>query len=296
MIGFAGVALAGLVMAAAAAEPLPACAGSGVRMQVLGSGGAELYSGRAASGYLIYINGRARVLIDSGSGTLLRLHASGASATDIDVVLFTRLHAALTADFPAFVHAAARAGGTRTLAVYGPDGNRFAPSTVAFVRALMDGVRGAYRHLGDTLRPLKRDGLKLRPQDVRPARNIGRAPDAATVEVYRDRDLELAAIPITHGIYPALLWRVRAAGKTIVVGDVSSDNDRALVQLARNADLVIFPEEAAAHAGQMAAGAFARQLLVASRVPGRETETLAAVRAAYAGPVHFAEDLGCFAP
>lgn len=44
------------------------CGKSGIALQVLGSGGPELQDKRASSSYLIWQDGKARVLIDSGGG------------------------------------------------------------------------------------------------------------------------------------------------------------------------------------------------------------------------------------
>ena len=45
-----------------------ACEPQGVRVQVLGSGGPELVGGRASSSYLVWIDGKARALVDLGGG------------------------------------------------------------------------------------------------------------------------------------------------------------------------------------------------------------------------------------
>jgi hypothetical protein len=55
-----------LVSVAAIAAP---CTGKGVELQVLGSGGPELEDKRASSSYLLWQDGRARILVDSGGGS-----------------------------------------------------------------------------------------------------------------------------------------------------------------------------------------------------------------------------------
>ena len=76
-----------------------------VQVQVLGSGGPELHDRRAASGYLVWIEGKARVLVDIGGGAALRFGESGATVSDLDVILLTRLHAGHSADLPALLEA-----------------------------------------------------------------------------------------------------------------------------------------------------------------------------------------------
>ncbi len=51
-----------------ATVPPPTCGTNDVAVQVLGSGGPEM-KGRASSGYLIWQQGKARVLIDTGGGS-----------------------------------------------------------------------------------------------------------------------------------------------------------------------------------------------------------------------------------
>jgi hypothetical protein len=53
------------------------CGAQGVALQVLGSGGPELQDQRASSSYLVWDDGRARVLVDAGGGSALRFAESG---------------------------------------------------------------------------------------------------------------------------------------------------------------------------------------------------------------------------
>jgi len=148
-------------MVAAAAT----CNGHGVQLQILGSGGPELGDRRASSSYLVWQEGRARVLIDSGGGSALRFGQAGAQVADLDAVLFTHLHIDHSADFPALIEFSYFEERARPLPVYGPPGNENFPSTTEFVADLFDGKRGAYRHLSDFL--YGRDGgYSLQAHDV----------------------------------------------------------------------------------------------------------------------------------
>ena len=66
-----------------------ACQPNGVWLQVLGSGGPELDDGRASASYLVWRDGKARLLIDMGGGSAQRFEESGANLNDLDVILFT---------------------------------------------------------------------------------------------------------------------------------------------------------------------------------------------------------------
>ena len=291
------------------------CAPDGVQVQVLGSGGPELAGNRAASGYLVWIEGKARVLVDFGAGAALRFGAAGANAADLDAVLLTRLHAEHTTDLPALLHSSLSEGRARPLPVYGPAGNKSMPSTVAFVRALFDSTRGAYRHLGDVLNPMARQAHKLVPHDVRaaPARiGLPRKSAEETAPVYAGERLRASAAPVTHDNAPALVWRIEAEGKSIVFGgDALEDGD--LEKFVRGADLLIAHHavaevaadaERAPHAppsviGRLAREAGIKQLVLSHRTRatlGREEESLEILRRQYAGTIAFANDLDCFRP
>lgn len=293
-----------------------ACGAADPQVQVLGSGGPDLVPGRAASGYLVWIGGKARALVDAGGGSALRLAESGADLRDLDVVLLTHLHADHTADLPTIVQAAMRAGRSRALPVYGPPGNRAAPSTVTFVRTLLDGTRGAWRDLGEVVSPLAQAPFRLEPQDVRErARKMQarREPENGVIAAYRGPRLRAEAVAVIHGVYPALAWRLRAGNATIVFSGDTNGEGGALEHLARGADLLVahhaVPEgvggvERYLHMppsviGRVAGAARARRLVLSHRTAstlGREAESLAAIHAAYSGPVLFADDLACFSP
>lgn len=310
-----GVCLALMAAPAAAQTAARGCSPSGVQLQILGSGGAELSPHRAGTSYLIWVDGRARLLIDIGHGAARRLAQSGADVGHIEALLLTHTHADHTADLATLVQAAVLAQRTRALPIYGPTGNRFAPSAVTFVRTLFDNTRGAWRHLGDVLSPMTRDGFKLEPHDVRERpRTLAARRDAPAAPIDIEvNGLKTAATPVVHGVYPALAWRVRAADKTIVfTGDMNGEGE-ALAQLAQGADILV-----ASHAieegtgqlerflhmppsviGRLAARAGARQLVLAHRSAhtlGRETESSEHIRRHYQGPIGFADDLACYTP
>lgn len=302
------LALALALALAAVAAPLRAedCPGAGVAVQVLGSGGPELRDRRASSGYLVWHNGRAQALIDAGGGVALRFGESGARMTDLDVILLSHLHVDHSADLAPLIKAAWFEERRRPLPVFGPPGNNLMPSTVAYARALFDRGRGAYRYLGQLLTPLDRSTYKLKPHDV------SLKPDQIGV-LFRGELLAASAVPVSHGGFPALAWRVELDGKSIVFsGDGNGEGD-GLERLAHAADLLIAHHAVAEDAsgverglhmppsaiGRIAHAAQAKQLVLSHRMTrtlGREDESLAAIRRKYDGPVSFANDLDCFVP
>lgn len=293
------LALAGPVQAGSAG-----CGGDGVWLQVLGSGGPELSDARASSGYLVWRDGRARVLVDMGPGSLLRFEQAGARLEDLNVVLLTHLHVDHSGDLPALVKGSFFTARAHDLPVYGPTGNRLMPSTSGFVSALFGDKEGAYRYLSDYLAGTAE--YRLRPHDV-PAQ--GR--DARTV--LDGSELRLSAIPVHHGPIPALAWRIETGGKVIVIsGDMNGDY-HTLEGLAAGADLLVahhaVPEGARGVArnlhmppsviGAIAAKAEVGQLVLSHRMRrtlGREPASQRIIRAQYAGPLSFADDGQCFRP
>src|SRR5262245_60077442 len=76
------------------------CTGNPVAVQILGSGGPGLNKDRASTGYLLWVNGQARILVDMGGGSLLRFAQSQAKFSDLAMILVSHLHPDHTSDFP----------------------------------------------------------------------------------------------------------------------------------------------------------------------------------------------------
>lgn len=291
MVGIAG--LAGVAPSAHAV-----CAAQRVTLTVLGSGGPELDDRRASSGYLLGLDGHARILIDAGSGSALHFERAGARIEELDAVLFSHLHVDHSADFPAYVKAAYFTSRARDLPVYGPAGNALMPAVDVWLRALFAEPQGAFHYLSEYVETDTRSAFKLRPQVV--------DPDGIGPPI-RAGEWTLSATRVRHGPIPALAWRAETAGCAIVFSGDTSNAGQTLDALARDADLFVahnaIPEDASPAAralhmppseiGRIAATAQVRQLLLSHRMNrtlGREAETLVAIRRHYNGPTSFAED------
>lgn len=289
------------LLGAATESAAQSCGGNGIAVQVLGSGGPALTANRAGSSLLVWIDGTARVLVDSGGGAVLRFAESGARMADLDVVLLTRLHAGVTADLPALVESARHEPRTRPLPIFGPPGDRLTPSTITFVRDLFDGRRGTYRHLGELISPLDKSSYKLEPHDVRePVAKLGTPRSApAPTGIFQNERLRIQALSNVRGNMPATSYRIEAGGKAVVIAA-----EAGIASLAARTDLLVAPASASdtaapAAIGELARDAGARQLLLARRQPGpagREPELQAAIRKNYGGTLHLADDLACIRP
>lgn len=278
------------------------CSEPGVRVQVLGSGGPETGDRRASSGYLIWLDGKARILVDLGPGSLLRFEQAGAELKDLDLVLFTHLHVDHSSDLPALVKAGFFTPRDRDLPLYGPTGNDLLPSMTQFVEGMF-GRQGIYRYLSGYL--YGGEAYRLLPRDI--------AATDRPLEVVRDRRYRISAVSVRHGPIPALAWRVEVNGRRVVFSGDFSSTSPGLLDLADGADLLVAHHAIAESAGSVARslhitpsgiGAFAarakvKRLVLSHRMRrtlGHETESEGWIRREYAGPLQFADDLQCLTP
>jgi ribonuclease BN (tRNA processing enzyme) len=279
------------------------CGARGIALQVLGSGGPELQDKRASSSYLVWEDGQAKVLVDAGSGSALRFGESGATMSQLDVILFTHFHVDHSGDFPGLIKSSWFEERKRPLPIYGPPGNEFFPSTTEFVADFFGNTHGAFRYLSELLEPGEQSDYKMIPHDV--------VADSSPKIFFREGDLVASAVRVIHGGVPALAWRIELRDKSIVFsGDTNGKGD-ALVHLAQNADLFVahnaVPEgvtglERRLHMppsviGEIAANAHVKKLVLSHRMLrtlGKEDQTLSEIHKHYSGPVEFANDLDCF--
>lgn len=260
--------LTALAAALALAAPTPrGCPQEGIAVQILGSGGPTGDDGRASSGYLVWIDGRARVLVDAGGGTFQRFAASGAQIEDLEAIALTHLHVDHTSDLPALLKAARFGERERPLAIFGPAGGPDFPATSAFVHALFDPDEGAWRYLGGYLD----DEDHAHPFAVSVADIPVSRGEAMTA--YDDGKVRLETVAVPHGEVPALAWRVEIGERSIVfMGDQRADQQR-FFDLTRGTDLLVahaaIPSEAGKPARALHATPTALGKLVQATKPGK---------------------------
>jgi ribonuclease BN (tRNA processing enzyme) len=287
------------------------CPDTGTQLQVLGSGGPGHHDHRAGSAYLVWINGKSRILVNAGNGSSLRFQESGARFEQLDVIALSRLHADQTAGLPGIVSAARTGNRSRALPVFGPDGSKTMPSTVAFVRALFDQRRGVWRELGSVLSPLGTKGFKLRPHDIRTVIKGGK-PELVKAQkanpIFNNGALRLSAAAGTFANAPVLSWRVHTGTGSIVF--ISDTPGTGLQKFAKGADILVAhiaangtgdagrnraatPEEL----GRLAAASGIKHLVLARRMdPGgdKEKATVQKIKQSFGGKISLAEDLACY--
>ena len=292
-----------LISVAALAMSPPCPVPAGVTLQVLGSGGPIADDGRASTGYLVWVDGRARVLIDAGGGTFLRFGEAGAAFTDLEFVGLSHFHTDHSADFAALLKSGNFSDRKRDLPVAGPGGDAPFPGLKAWLEALLGRDGGAYGYLGSYL-----DGSG--PTALLSPREVGTG-DA--VEVFRNDALTVEALRVPHGIVPAVAFRVSVGDAVLVFASDQNGSDPAFVDFAKEASILVMhlvvPEGVTGvgrqlHAPPSLIGAIAAEAdtgkLVLSHFMARSLRDLDAnvslVREAYDGDIVLAEDLGCVTP
>ncbi len=275
------------------------CGSDGVRVQVFGPRDAGIAG--TSSSYLVWVDGKARALVNVGAGSAMSFARSGARAIDLDVILFTELHVADTADLPWLLQFSLRENRSRPLPIYGPDRGKLTPSTVTFVRTLFDTKRGVYRYLGELLSPLGKQTYKLQPYDVK-------IKGDANPTVYGNERLLISTMRLVGEPIPALGWRIEAGGKAIVFSGDRLQKPAGLERLAKNSDLLIISR----HVGERSAGALrlvtpatiaklagharVKQLAFTSPLSDQEQEAEAALGDAYRAATVFPAAMDCLSP
>ena len=224
------------------------CGDTGVWVQILGAGGPEIDDGQGGASYLIWRDGKARVLIDTGPGSSVAFDRANANFEDLQVIAFTHLHVDHSVDFPAFIKGSYFLQREQPLVVLGPDSNhKNFPDTETFVNRLI-GPDGAYAYLQDFLTYKSSGGYRIR------ARNVP-ATGKRKWSRFSNEYVKMMAIPVNHSIVPALAWRVEMGDITVVVTGDFNNEKNVMPKFAKGADALI-----ATHAIAEVARGTAREL------------------------------------
>ena len=282
-------AFAALGLFLAVQPALAACGETGVQLQILGSGGPGASAGRASAGYLVWVDGVGRILVDAGGGIKQRFHASGADLGDVGLLALSHFHPDHSAEVPALLWP-----GGAALRVAGPSGSSAFPALDDWLGGLF-GPRGVFRVLAGRL---ELDAVTV---DV---------ATGAPAEVWRDGDLRVRGIGVPHADVPAVGYRVDVGDVSLAFSSDQNGSDPAFVEFVREVDVLVVhlgrAEESRGRAvdlharpsvwGALAAEAGAGRVVVShvsTSSPQILADSLAHLRAAYGGPVTVGEDLLC---
>lgn len=233
-------------------------------VMVLGSGGPiATIEGRASASYLIFVDGKPKILMDAGGGAYQRLAASGANIKDLDIVLLSHLHIDHMGDLSPIIktmyfHNRAHniknpgtfpPGRTAPFQVFGPatNGVKFPPvlpadpsttqypATTSFVDSHYDLNKGNERYLNIFSRAISGGIFNYQVTNISPAW------DEYNVEtIINMNGLVIKAVGVNHGPVPAVAFRIEYKGKSIVYsGDTSSAGSN-MINLSEGADLLIY--------------------------------------------------------
>lgn len=265
-----------------------------VEFEVLGSGGPEI-DGRASASYIVWIDDKARVLVDAGSGSMLRFEQSGAKLEDLEAIVLTHMHIDHSVDLPSYVKAGYFSNRTAVLPILGPNGNSSFPSIGVFLEALF-GSNGAYKYMSDVL-DANSDSFEIIPVEI----------DSVGVVHKEFKSFSLDLTNVNHGDVPAIALRINIGSKSILVSGDTNNQNKSLQKLAKNVDLFVAHHAIAQGAsgfathlhmkpseiGQVAKDAHVKKILLTHRMKrtiGSEKESLGFICENYKGEVLFGED------
>jgi ribonuclease BN (tRNA processing enzyme) len=266
---------------------------------VLGSGGPRPF-GRGGSSFVVLVDGTPRILLDAGPGAFVRIGELQLDLDNVDIVLLTHLHIDHTGDLASFFNARALdSDGPITYRIFGPDGAGQFPKTSRFVDQLI-GKDGAWAYQ-----------TTFGADETFDVHDLAIALDSPPTKIVDDPSgLTVEEIATHHGDCPSVAYRIGYKGESIVFsGDMDASAIPNLVQLAKNADLLIFncavldPPASPSQLydlhtpphkiGEAARDAHVKRLVLSHLAPDVASQKLAvrkSIGQSYTGPVSFATD------
>jgi ribonuclease BN (tRNA processing enzyme) len=251
---------------------------SGITVTILGSGTCVPSLQRRSCSVLMQID-TARLLFDSGPGTMRRLLEAGTTIFDLNYVFYSHFHPDHSAELVPLIFATKY-----------PDGNRRqSPLTILAGRGFADFFAGLKAVYGKwiELAPGLLDFVEL-DNSLKDSRDF--------------RDFTVESAPVEHNP-ESVAYRITSADGSSVVYSGDTDYSENLIELAKGADLLICesaqPDSlrvkghlTPSMAGEMATRAAVRKLVLTHFYPDCEDADLAQeCRKTYSGPLILAEDL-----
>lgn len=279
------------------------CSKSDIKLQILGSRGPELLDENASTGYLIWINDKARILIDAGPGSLQRFKQAKADFADLDIILISHFHADHSAELIHYIKAAQFTQRTEDLVVAGPSGSDFSASLSEFLDRSFNVKDGLYPYLANYISDEYNSKFKIKPLE-----RFWTYEDLSTQQLFANSNYEITSVATHHGAYPSLGYRVQVDNCVIAFTGDMSGRLGAMPDLAKGADILVAHlaiEQSAeglpqilhmkpSYIAEMASDAEVKHLVLGhfmSRSLKHLDESLEIIRKQYKGKITLAEDL-----
>ena len=263
---------------------------SSVTLQVLGSGGPNDISGRASSGYLVWIDGKSKIMIDAGSGTALRFGEAGARMSDLEFIGISHIHTDHSIDLFSLIKRGYFSERDKPLTIAGPSGNADYVAFSAFVENFLK----SYSYLNHYDLEIKTIDANL------PGKGL---------LVWSEGEIKVYSFAVEHANAPTLAYRVVTPKGDIVFTSDNNASATGMDAFIKDANILVmhFPineqdEESGQpfwHAnpskiGQVALKAQPKLLVLSHFMDlslNNKSDSLNKVQASYEGPIIFANDL-----
>ncbi len=211
-------------------------------LQILGSGGPVADDARGSSAYLVWIQGKPRVLVDAGSGTFSSFGKYKINFADLNLIAISHFHTDHSADLPALLKSAFFSDRKAPFTISGPSGNRYFPSLKQYLHALFADKTGAYGYLSGYL-----DGKQM-PFVLKPV-TVNVEKKQPTL-VYKQDGLKVMALGVPHAGAPTLAYKIKVKNETIVFASDQSGQSTNFIPFVKNADVLIMHLAVPEHVGR----------------------------------------------
>ena len=283
------------------------CNAGPVAVQILGSGGPAINKERASTSYLLWLDGRARMLVDMGGGAFLRFGQSEAKLADLSLLVMSHYHPDHASDLPALMWLSTFTR-KEPLPFVGPSGNNVVPGTQEFLSRLFDEKTGAFQVLGTSLggTPIPGVGMPGIGGGVKLEVTSADVTKTVPTTVFERDGMKVTALGIPHGNIPALAYRVETRGVSVVFSSDQNGTNPHFIDFARGANVLIMHLAIAAgttnpiHAAPSMVGKIAKEAgvgrLIVSHIGQFNLDAaIAELKANYSGLLTVGADLQCTA-